>query len=175
MQQPNYHPFPTLSSNRLDFRALKMSDNNEIFRLRSDEIVLKYLEMPKAKNRKDAEDFITMIADNIAQNKSIMWGTCFKNSDTIIGTICLWNCDIPTESAELGYVLLPEFYGQGLMTEATEIVLNFAFKTLGFREIDGILHQKNIACLTILKKFGFVQDTDFECDNSDLVRYFLKK
>jgi ribosomal-protein-alanine N-acetyltransferase len=175
MEQPNYTPFPTLSSNRLDFRQLTLTDKNEIFRLRSDEIILKYLEMPKAKNLNDAVDFIKMINDGIAASKWIMWGFCFKNTDKILGTICLWNCDIPTASAELGYVSLPEYYGQGLMTEATKVVLNFGFQTLGFQEIDGILNKENLACLTVLKKFGFRYDADFECDNVDLVRYFLLK
>jgi ribosomal-protein-alanine N-acetyltransferase len=174
VQQPKFNPFPTLSSNRLDLRELKMSDKNEIFRLRSDEIVLKYIAIPKAKNLKDAEGFITMLDEGMAENKWVTWAMSLKNSDTVIGTICLWHLDILTESAELGYGLLPEFYNQGLMTEATEVVLNFGFKNLGFREIDAITHQKNIACSTVLKKFGFMQDADFECDDVDLVRYFLK-
>jgi ribosomal-protein-alanine N-acetyltransferase len=173
MQQPNYNPFPNLSSNRLDFRVLSMADKNEIFRLRSDEIVLKYIEMPKAKNLKEAEDFIQMLADGLVENKWITWGFCLKNTDKILGTICLWNCYIPTANAEIGYGLLPEFHNQGFMTEAMEVVLDFAFRTLGFREIDAILHKDNLACLSILKKFTFQYDAAFESDNEAFVRYFL--
>lgn len=171
MQTPNFNSFPTLSTERLTFRQLKLSDLQTIFRLRSDEIVLKYLDMPTAKNHKAAEDYINMINTGIAENKWILWGLELKSNQKLVGTICLWNWDIASESAELGYVLLPEYHRQGLMTEATKIVLDFGFETLGFSEIDGILSPDNIYCIRILKKFGFQLDSEFEAAN--VVRYAL--
>ncbi|MFK7947035.1 MAG: GNAT family N-acetyltransferase [Saprospiraceae bacterium] len=171
MKTPNFNSFPTLSSARLTFRQLNLSDLQTIFRLRSDEIVLKYLDMPTAKNLKAAEDYIHMINNGIAENKWILWGLELKSNQELVGTICLWNWDIASESAELGYVLLPEYHRQGLMTEATKVVLDFGFNTLGFREIDGILSPENIYCIRILDKFGFQIDYEFEAEN--VVRYYL--
>lgn len=172
MQRPNFNNFPLLSSDRLDFRPLKMTDQNEILRLRSDKIVLKYLELPIAKNLKDAEDFIQMIEDGTIENKWITWAMCLKNSDTIIGTICLWNCDFEMESAEVGYGLLPEFFQQGLMSEAMKFTLDIGFNTFGFREIDAITNRHNIGSRKLLEKFGFQLDNDFECDQAGSLRYF---
>lgn len=174
MKPPKFTPFPTLFSERLVLRELKMTDRNEIYRLRSDEIVLKYLSLPVAQNLKDAEDFITMLDDGMALNKWVTWGMCEKGSDTIIGTICLWNLDVVTEGAELGYGLLPEFHQQGFMSETVKIVLDFGFQTLGFREIDAITHCDNIGSTTLLKKFKFELDAEFECEEEGLNRYFLK-
>lgn len=175
MKPPNFTSFPTLSSERLDFRQYQMSDRNEVFRLRSDEIVLKYLELPVAKNLKDAEDFIDLINNGTIENKWITWGFCLKGSDTLIGSICLWNCDFETESAEIGYGLLPEFFQQGFMSEATEITLDMAFNTFGFREIDAITHRENIGSRRLLEKFDFQLDEKFESDDLNLVRYALSK
>ena len=171
MKTPNFNSFPTLSSEKLTFRQLQLSDLQTIFRLHSDEIVLKYLDIPAAKNLKVAEDYINMINDGIAENKWILWGLELKSNQEMVGTICLWNWDITNKSAELGYVLLPEYHRQGLMTEATKVVLDFGFQNLGFHEIDGILSPENAGCIKILKKFGFQIDKEFEADN--VVRYYL--
>lgn len=173
MKTPNFNSFPTLFSERLAFRQLQLSDLEAVFRLRSDDIVLKYLDMPAAKNLKAAKDYINMINQGISDNKWILWGLELKSTQLLVGTICLWNLDIANESAELGYVLLPEYHRQGLMTEATKIVLDFGFQSLGFREIDGILSPDNTYCIRILDKFGFQLDTDFKAEN--VIRYYLIK
>lgn len=173
MKIPNFNKFPTLLSERLIFRQLKTTDLPAIFRLRSDKVVLKYLAIPAAKNLKAAEDYMNMIHQGIIEHKWILWGLTLKNSDDLIGTICLWNWDIANESAELGYVLLPEYHRQGLMSEATKVILDFGFQSLGFQEIDGILSPENIYCIRILKKFGFVKDESFEANG--VVRYYLIK
>ena len=175
MQQPNFIEFPPFSSDRLDVRQLLMTDHNEIYRLRSDEIVLKYLDLPVAKNLKDAEDFITMINDGTAQGKWITWGMCLKNSETIIGSICLWNCDFEMESAEVGYSLLPEFHEQGFMSETMKFTLDIGFNTFGFREIDAITNRNNIGSRKLLEKFEFQMDDEFDSDDVDLLRYSLKR
>lgn len=173
MKPPTFNNFPSLSSERLDFRPLRMTDRNEIYRLRSDEIILKYLNLPVAKNLKDAENFIEMVENGTAANKWITWGMCLKNSDTIIGTICLWNCDFETESAEVGYGLLPEFHQRGFMSETMKFTLDIGFNTFGFQEIDAITDCNNIGSRKLLEKFDFELDDKFESEETGSVRYFL--
>lgn len=44
--------------------------------------------------------------------------------------------DFSTEnnSCEIGYELMPEFQGQGIMKESAEEVINYAFQTLTFQK-----------------------------------------
>ena len=51
-------PFPNIATERLSLRQLKIEDENEIFVLRSDERILKYLDLPIAKTIDDASNFI---------------------------------------------------------------------------------------------------------------------
>ena len=56
-----FPPFPQLETDRLILRQLSSRDEEEIFSLRSSDIVNKYLNRPKAKSIEDAKNFIEKI------------------------------------------------------------------------------------------------------------------
>ena len=86
-------PFPRLITDRLVLRQLEMQDDGEIFFLRSDETVNKFLVSPIAKSIQDARDFINKINENIANSESVYWAITVKGNNKLIGTICIWNIE----------------------------------------------------------------------------------
>jgi len=50
----NFNPFPLITTERLLLRQVEKSDVNEIFFLRSNENVMKYIDRPPAKSLDDA-------------------------------------------------------------------------------------------------------------------------
>lgn len=58
MLELNFSPFPELKTQRLLLRKLEITDANEIFFLRSNENVLRYLGKEPAKTISEAEEFI---------------------------------------------------------------------------------------------------------------------
>lgn len=151
-----FTPFPILMTQRLVLRQLEIDDENEIFILRSDERILKFINIPKAKNLEDARAYITMISKLIAENVSILWGmTLRENSEKIIGTICLWNFSKELNRAEIGYVLHPDFQGKGIMQEAAEKVIDYGFNILQLDTIEADLHPNNLKSINLLKRNNF--------------------
>ena len=71
MGNRNFKPFPVLKTERLTLRQLLSSDANEIFALRSDPNVNKYLDREQCKSIDDAKTFIQIINENIQKNDSI--------------------------------------------------------------------------------------------------------
>lgn len=65
MNHLNFAPFPFITTDRLVLRNLCLEDENEILFLRSDERILKYLDIPISKTVDDARNFIKKINDNI--------------------------------------------------------------------------------------------------------------
>ena len=55
MHKIDFTPFPVLETERYILRQLSLSDDNEIFILRSDKEVNKYLDRPIAKTIEDAK------------------------------------------------------------------------------------------------------------------------
>jgi ribosomal-protein-alanine N-acetyltransferase len=104
--------FPRLSTERLQLRKLEITDADQIYSLRSNEIVNQYLGRTPANSVKDAEAFIKRINSADSNNQSFYWAICFHNEPELMGTICLWNLSEKENKCEVGYELLPQFHGQ---------------------------------------------------------------
>jgi len=177
----NFYPFPQLVTERLFLRQLSLKDKEEIFAIRSNDIVNKYLARPKAQSIEDAKDFIKKINFFISNNQSIFWAICFRGQDKLIGTICLWNFSEKENKAEIGYELLPEFHGKGIMQEAFSKIIEFGFQTLKLDTIEAWTTTQNEHSIRILERNHFKRDVDLEnkidktIESPDMAIYSLSK
>ena len=74
--------FQELTTESLVLRMLKTSDENEIFILRSDDDINKYISMPKVKHKAEAMEFISKILDGIIKNKAFISNECWYQRRT---------------------------------------------------------------------------------------------
>jgi len=154
--------FPYLTTERLQLRPLIIDDAPEIYLLRSDEKHNEFIDRPRATSLDDAKAFINKIEKLLSEGTSHFWVVSFKNGAELIGTLTLWNFDKERNTAEIGYELLPGYYGKGIMTEALPAVLEFAFNTLKLSKIEAWTHENNIRSSALLLKFGFTRDAEAE-------------
>ena len=155
----NFSPFPELKTQRLLLRKLEGTDANEIFFLRSNEKVLRYLGKEPAKTIAEAEEFISKINKAVNENDSVLWGITYLNDPSIIiGTICLWNFKKENYRSEIGYILHPDHWRKGIMKEAINSVVDYGFNVLGLHSIEALLSPENIASSSVLESAGFVKE-----------------
>ena len=172
----NLTSFTELATVRLILRQLKASDDNEIFKLRSDEDINQYLDRPKETSIEEARQFITKINNGIKENRSFYWAITFKENPQLIGTICLWNLSEDKNTVELGYELNQKFHGQGIMSEAIKKVIEFAFENIGVTTIEACTHKDNLKSISLLMKNNFsIDSTRKDQDNINNVIFILTK
>ena len=159
MHQLNLSPFPYLKTGRLILRALTVADADAIAALRSNETVNKYLERVKTTSAEEALLFIDKINNSISNNQSIYWVIALKETNQLIGTICFWNIVAEEDTTEIGYELLPDYHGMGIMQEAISAVINFGFGVMQIKTITAFLLAINIASIKLLEKNDFKIDT----------------
>jgi len=162
MQNQGSAPFPLFITDRLILRKLEMDDAGELLKLRSDESVNKYLDRPKTTTFNEAIEFINKIETGISKNESFYWAISLKDDSKLIGTICLWNLDKENSRAEVGYELLPRCQGKGLMQEALLKIIEYGFKTQGFKTIVAYPNAGNAKSIRILGKNNFRRDKALE-------------
>jgi ribosomal-protein-alanine N-acetyltransferase len=155
MGDRNFTPFPVLKTERLTLRQLVSGDANEIFALRSDANVNKYLGRRPSVSIDDAITFIQTIDENIKRNDSIYWVITLNGTDKLIGTICLFDFSDDNTKAEIGFELLPGFQGKGIMQEATSKVIDFGIQHIGLHSIEAYTHYENQSSTRLLEKFNF--------------------
>ena len=162
MDSINFAPFPHLTTERLELRQIVTRDASDIYSLRSDERVMKFLDTPMLKTIEDSEQLIKTITDGINNNESITWAINQKNDPTLIGTIGFWRIMEEHSRAEIGYLLHPDFQGKGIMQEALEEVLDYGFRTLKLHSIEANANPNNLASIKLLERNRFVKEAHFK-------------
>jgi [ribosomal protein S5]-alanine N-acetyltransferase len=139
-----FTPFPILTTERLTLRQLQINDEEEIFTLRSDSEVNKYLDRQLSNTN-----------ENIQKNISLYWAITLSDSNTFVGTICLYGFSDKNDNCEIGYELLTNFQGHGIMKEAVEKVIDYAFNKIKVQKIEAFLHIDNQRSINLLEKLLF--------------------
>ena len=162
MKKNILEPFKNIQTPNYNLRTLESSDENEIYILRSDERVLQYIDSPKAQRIEDARQFISKIISGTEKGGVYYWAVEGKNEEKLIGTICLWNFSEDFFSADIGFTLLPDYYGMGIMQEVIPAVIAYAFDCLNLSSINGEVAPGNVKSIKLLEKFGFVLNSERE-------------
>lgn len=162
MLQLNFSPFPILKTERLLLRKVEINDFNEIFLLRSDPVVMKYLDRPSAKSLEDAKIFLQSITDLEKNNETVTWAITIQGNPKLIGTICYWNIKKEHYRAEVGYVLLPEFHGKGIMQETLTAVFDYGFNVMKLHSVEANVNPNNEASIKLLERNNFVREAYFK-------------
>ncbi len=171
MVNETFITFPILTTERLNLRRLLVSDEQQIFTLRSDREVNRYLGRQLCNTVEDARAFIGQIIENDA----LYWAITLSENDILIGTICLFNMSKDNIKCEVGFELLPDSQGKGIMKEALKKVIDYAFSTLKVEELEAVLHKENSSSKRVLEKFSFRRSNDPDKQNSSLECYRLTK
>ena len=74
-----------------------------------------------------------------------------------VGQVAVYNIDWVSGRAEFGRIIVgePEAAGRGLAKEATALLLDFAFGTLGLEEAEAYIKRDNAASLVVFRACGF--------------------
>ena len=173
MLNRTFTPFPILTTERLTLRQLVFNDEQEILALRSNSEINKYLDRPPSKTIDDARSFINKVNENITKNVSLYWAIDLGDRNILVGTICLFGFSDEHRKCEIGYELLTNFQGQGIMKEAAEKVIDYAFNTIKVQKIEACLHRDNQRSVKLLKKLSFRNSNEPDKTNPDLICYHL--
>lgn len=146
---------PSLQTPRLFLRKVRESDWPQILHLRSDSQVNALVKRPTAKSKEDAIAFIEKAHGTAEVKKLVYWGITLRESDEVLGSICMWKFSEDRKTAEVGYDLSVAAQGKGYMTEAMQTVLDFSFTKLGLTTVEAYTQSNNFASTKLLGKFGF--------------------
>lgn len=158
----NFSPFPILETERLILRRVLPSDVKEMFELRSNPETMKYIPRPLVTNYDEALTHIQMMEDKIETNEGINWAITIKGDDKMLGVIGHYRIKPEHYRAEVGYMILPEYHGKGITTEAVQCVVDYGFNTMQLHSIEGVIDPENEASQRVLQKCGFVKEAHFK-------------
>ena len=177
----NFSPFPNLETERLILRQLDKNDVAAILKLRGDAENMKFIPRPLAKTADDALDHINLINAKIETNEGINWAIELKSNNQFVGIIGHYRIKPENFRAEIGYMILPEFHGNGITTEAIKATVDYGFDVMNLHSIEAIIDPENFPSERVLQKNGFKKEAHLlenECYEGrflDTVIYSLLK
>ncbi len=162
-----------IETERLILRDLLPTDVDDMFALDSNADVHKYLGNNPITTVERAAEVIAIIRQQYIDNEIGRWATIEKASGKFIG----WSGSKFMREPEnghvdfydVGYRLLPQFWGKGYATESAKAALEYVFTNFNADEVIGTAHEENKASRRALEKCGlkFVEQfmwKDLTCD-----------
>ena len=160
----NFYPFPTLHTERLILRKVLAEDAPDVFVMRSDEEVMRYIPRPIARVVDDVLPVLGLINEGLEKGERINWGITEKGKDKVIGMVGFVNTKFDHFRAELGYSLTRSYHRQGIMREAVVRVIQYGFEEMKLHTIEAIIDAENTASGGLLESVGFRQEAYFRED-----------
>lgn len=154
----SFLPFQNLESERLLLRQITTQDVNEVFEMRSNPETMKYIPRPLVTSTEEALAHIKMIQDKIETNEGINWAITLKGSSKLLGIIGHYRIKWEHYRSEIGYMLLPEAQGKGIITEAIKLIVDYGFNQMKMHSLEAIIDPENNASARVLEKNGFVKE-----------------
>ena len=156
MNRLNFSPFPELATKNLVLRKISDEDINEFYILKSDPRLLIHYEA-NPRTFEETKKKLKIINEDMRKNEVVLWGITLKGDDKVIGSICFWNISEDELKAEIGYELMVEWQGKGVIQEAIQAVIKYGFDQMELQEIEAVPISKNIRSVKLLEKFNFVR------------------
>lgn len=156
--------FPTLETERLLLRQIKQEDIQNIYNGLSNPDVIKYYGI-SFDNLKATEEQIIWFKNLEETETGIWWGICSKDNKIFYGAGGFNGLSKEHKKAEIGFWLLPEFWGKGLMQEAFPLICSYGFNHLKLNRIEGFVYSENQNCKKAIEKMNFkIEGTMRECE-----------
>ena len=164
----NFDPFPGLETDRLRLQAMSEQHVEDMYKLRSNPLAMQYIGKPLLASRNEARDLIDAYKRNLRDKIGITWGIALKDSHAgdaagaLIGTIGFHKMDLYNYRAEIGYMIHPDHWFKGIMSEALNRIVGYGFKEMHFHSIEAKISPENVASRKILLKHGFEKEAYFK-------------
>lgn len=156
--------FPIIKTERLLLRKFTDSDLENVFHGLSNPDIIKYygvsydsLEATRAQ--------LSFFEELEKNGTGIWWAICSPDNTIFYGAGGLNNLIAAHKKAEIGFWLLKEHWGKGIMREAMPLITEYGFSKLQLHRIEGIVESENMACKRAIGKLGFeYEGTMRECE-----------
>jgi ribosomal-protein-alanine N-acetyltransferase len=145
---------PRLETERLILRPITMEDRGFIYELFSSPETNRYSSHESLRNLEEAgEMYDGYLKPGFPSHFRV--AVELKETGEPVGTLGLYSYSERDRRAELGYDLLEEHWGRGIMTEAVGAVLRYGFEVLGLNRVEATMDPLNTRSVRLVERLGF--------------------
>lgn len=148
---------PVLRGNVVTLRQLKATDAQSLFAMLTTEEVSRFISPPPT-TVEGFEKFIAWTIRMRDQGTYACFAVTLEGSDTAIGIFQLRELVPGFATAEWGFAIGSAYWGCGAFMDGSELLIRFAFETVGVHRLEARASVKNGRGNAALRKIGAVQE-----------------
>ncbi|MGI9519376.1 MAG: GNAT family N-acetyltransferase [Pirellulaceae bacterium] len=155
-----------LTSDRLNIRPVESGDAEFILEILNDPDFIEFTFDRKIRSLEAASEFLENGPLAVFNERGIgLFVIELGESQSPVGITSLTQRDYLPQP-DVGFVVLPEYRGQGIATEAAQLTIDYARQELGIDPLYAMASADNERSIAILKKLGmtFEESISTECD-----------
>ena len=164
MKRPPYNIFPNITGDKVSLRQIMTEDIEDL-------VEISFYDSVQATTMQKATEMQAKINKDYLDSHSIHWGIVDKLTNKIVGT-CGYYRGLDKGEGELGCVLLPQYRGQGYMSSAMLLAIEFGLNNIGLKRIWAITSQDNTKAIQLLERLNFIKVADLD-DNEVEYDYLI--
>lgn len=172
MNNSIFDKFPVLKTNQLLLRAMNLEDAQGVFEFNSSIENLKYVPRTPFSKFEESLEKTKSFIDQFDKHEGIWWTITYKNSNELIGYCGLFDIDTECNKAEIGYGLLKNYWGMGLMSKIVDELVNFGFNDMKLHKIYAKIDPENSASIKVIKNNNFIYEGLLKDDAYARNKYF---
>lgn len=147
---------PVLDGERIVMRKLTKADAQDMYSYSSRYEVTKYLLWHPHESLSYTKRYLDEVMRQYKAHNFFDFAVVSKENGRMIGTCGFTRLDTLNHSAEIGYVLSPDYWGRGMASEAVSMILRFAFCNLGLHRVEARYMPMNLASQRVMEKSGML-------------------
>ena len=145
---------PTIVTDRLIMRKMLVSDAGDMYDYASRPLTSQYLLWSPHESQKFSNRYLTYLQGQYRDENFYDFAVVEKASGRMIGTCGFTRFDLDNNSAEVGYVLNPDFWGNGYAPEALRALMRFGFTELDLHRMTAKIMDGNLRSMRVAEKCG---------------------
>lgn len=149
-----FRDLPELVTNRLILRRMKKTDYHDMFEYACNPDVTRYLTWHPHPDAGYTLRYLSYISTRYRAGDFYDWAIVWRENRKMIGTCGFTSFHYEHNSAEVGYVLHPAYWGHGIAPEALRAVLREGFVTLNLHRIEAKFMEGNDRSRRVMEKVG---------------------
>ncbi|MFN0183340.1 MAG: GNAT family N-acetyltransferase [Aquabacterium sp.] len=154
---PAFSALP-LKTERLVLRPLGPQDASALFAIYSDPKAMRYWGTPAWSKIDQAVAMIERETIALEAGEHLRLGIERQVDGEFIGACTLFSFHESSRRAEIGYILAPDCWGQGYMSESLSALVGYGFKHLNLNRIEADIDPRNERSAKVLLRLGFIHE-----------------
>lgn len=151
-----FSEYPALEGEGIILKKIQEDDIDDFFAIHSSEKVYKFIPGKARKNVKTVKNMISHYERDFNKKKMIFLGIYMRSpNNRLVGIAEIFDVDMTSDMVTIGYRLNPEFWGRGIATVTTRILVNFLLEDIKVNRVQAFVMPENNKSADVLKRNSF--------------------